>query len=116
MVIESRLNSLVVFAGAEGVVLKSDDLGQSFRPVLEYPISGGEKYPVPPAMLLPAHSVEEVLIGGFDKAVGRPYLARTRDDGTSWEGIFAPGGVGRARRHLLHRRRPLWAGAYRHQR
>jgi hypothetical protein len=87
MVIEGRPNSPVVFAGAEGVVLKSDDFGQSFRPVLEYPISGGEKYPYPHRMLLPAHSVEEVLIGGFDKAVGRPYLARTRDDGTSWEDL-----------------------------
>ena len=70
-----------VFAGIEGALMKSTDAGTTFRYVLHYDISDTEKYPYLTQLV---SSLSLLLIGGFDKANLRGYLAYSQNEGESW--------------------------------
>lgn len=71
----------VVFAGIEGALLRSNDAGASYDFVLRYELDA-VKYPYITHVLFPAERV--IVIGGFDKANGGPFLAASFDDGATW--------------------------------
>jgi hypothetical protein len=81
--IRQRGDSNVVFAGIEGALMRSDDAGASYDFVLFYE---GEalKYPYITHILFPSQNPETIIIAGFDKANGGPFLAMSSDDGATW--------------------------------
>lgn len=72
-----------VYAGIEGALLLSDDAGDSYRFLLFF---DGEapKYPYITHILFPSRNPSAIVIGGFDKAAGGPYLAVSLDSGLTW--------------------------------
>ena len=87
--IERRENSSLVFAGVEGGLLKSSDSGLSFRFVIQYPFSAGQRiYPYIQHILFPSKHPDLFITGGFDKAKAdgpySSYLAYSTDHGESW--------------------------------
>lgn len=87
--IESVPDTTLVFVGVEGGLLRSTDNGNSFGFVIHEPISDGKGYPYIGAFLSPRDQPGTVVVGGFDKMHGRPYLAYSRDSGASWTDISA---------------------------
>lgn len=73
-----------VFAGVEGGLLRSEDGGKSFRFVIQHPLSGGRDYPYIRHLLALAGKPDTLVAGGFDKATQKPYLAWSKDGGTTW--------------------------------
>jgi len=83
--VERRGDSSLVFAGIEGGLLKSTDKGTSFRFVLQYPISGAQKYPYVQQILYPQSHPDLFIAAGFDKGITQAgYLAYSIDHGESW--------------------------------
>jgi hypothetical protein len=78
-----------VFAGVEGGLLRSEDGGKSFRFVIEHPLSGGKNYPYIRHLLALAGKPDTLVAGGFDKATQKPYLAWSKDGGTTWTDLSA---------------------------
>lgn len=91
--IESMPDTQRVFVGVEGGLLRSDDGGQSFKFVIKHPLEGGKTYPYIGTILFPANRPNTVLVAGFDKANGKPYLAWSADGGDKWSdlSVLLPG-------------------------
>lgn len=85
--IDSVPDTQVVFVGVEGGLLRSTDNGNSFKFVIHEPLEGGKGYPYIGAFLSPKGKPNTVVVGGFDKMHGRPYLAYSHDSGASWTDI-----------------------------
>ena len=85
--IESVPDTQMVFVGVEGGLLRSTDNGNSFKFVIHEPLSGGKGYPYIGAFLPLKGKPGTIVVGGFDKMHGRPYLAWTQDSGASWTDI-----------------------------
>jgi hypothetical protein len=81
--IRQRGESNTVFAGIEGALLRSDDAGASYNFILHYE-GNASKYPYITHILFPSKYSAVIIIGGFDKANGGPYLAMSSDDGATW--------------------------------
>lgn len=75
-----------VFAGVEGGLLRSTDGALSFQFVIYAPPEG-PNYPYIGSLLALRNRPDVLLVGGFDKANGRPYLALSRDGGKRWTDI-----------------------------
>lgn len=78
-----------VFVGVEGGLLRSDDGGKSFRFVIHNPLEGNKGYPYVKSFLPLRGDPDTVVVGGFDKENFQPYMAWSRDGGTSWTDISA---------------------------
>ncbi|WP_229431765.1 MULTISPECIES: hypothetical protein [Massilia] len=78
-----------VFAGVEGGLLRSDDGGRSFKFVIRHPIEGAAMYPYVQRFLALKGKPNVLVVGGFDKANARPYLAWSNDGGDHWTNISA---------------------------
>lgn len=91
--IESVPGTQRVFVGVEGGLLRSDDGGQSFKFVIKHPLEGGKNYPYIGSILFPAKQPNSVLVAGFDKANGKPFLAWSADSGDKWTdlSVLLPG-------------------------
>lgn len=76
-----------VFIGVEGGLLRSEDGGQSFKFVIEHPLSGGANYPYIGHLLAMPDKPDTIVAGGFDKATGKAYLAWSADGGSKWTDI-----------------------------
>lgn len=77
-----------VFAGVEGGLLRSEDGGRSFKFVIENPIEGGTgNYPYIRHVLALAKQPDTIVVAGFDKGTGKPYMAWSSDGGTKWTDI-----------------------------
>lgn len=85
--IEAVPNTQRIFVGVEGGLLRSDDNGQTFKFVIQEPLSGGKTYPYIRAFLPLNGKPDTLVIGGFDKATQFPYLAWSKDGGTTWTDI-----------------------------
>ena len=72
-----------VFAGVEGGLLRSTDGGLSFQFVINAPLQG-PNYPYIGTLLALRNRPDVLLVGGSDKANGKPYLALSRDGGKRW--------------------------------
>ena len=79
-----HLGNGVVYAGIEGALLASTDYGATYRFVLHYAIEGSAIYPYITQMIARPGLL---LIGGFDKANERAYLAYSADSGKNWVDI-----------------------------
>ena len=102
--IKRRSSSNIVFAGVEGGLLRSEDGGTSFDFVLRYeavtastvkamPVAG---YPYIQQIAFRSSQPEMVVVGGFDKSTGGPFLAYSRDTGLHWleiSGLLGPLGT-----------------------
>lgn len=86
--IESIPNTQRVFVGVEGGLLRSEDGGKSFKFVIHNPIDG-KNYPYIKSFLSLKGQPETIVVGGFDKVNYRPYLAFSRDGGTTWTDLSA---------------------------
>ena len=85
--IEPVPGSKLVFIGVEGGLLRSVDEGASFKFVIREPLEGGKGYPYIGAFLPLKSTPGHIVVGGFDKAHGRPYLAWSPDNGASWNDV-----------------------------
>jgi len=85
--IESVPNTQTVFVGVEGGLLRSLDNGNSFKFVIHEPLSDGKGYPYIGAFLPLKGKPDTLVVGGFDKMHGRPYLAWSKDGGSTWTDI-----------------------------
>ncbi|HYC58451.1 MAG TPA: hypothetical protein VEK79_02695 [Thermoanaerobaculia bacterium] len=81
--IRRRGESNVVYAGIEGALMRSGDAGASYDFVLHYE-GQAPKYPYITHILLPSQHRSAILIGGFDKANGGPFLSMSTDNGATW--------------------------------
>lgn len=82
--IRRRGDSDVVFAGIEGALLRSDDGGASYDFVLVFSGDRVGKYPYITHILFPSTQPSVIVIAGFDKAHGGPFLSISNDDGSTW--------------------------------
>jgi len=87
--IESVPGTEIVYVGVEGGLLRSLDNGRSFRFVIHEPLSDAKGYPYISAFLPLKDNPGTIVVGGFDKMHGRPYLAWSDDSGNSWKDISA---------------------------
>jgi hypothetical protein len=87
--IDSIAGTQRVFAGVEGGLLRSDDGGRSFKFVIREPIEGGKTYPYVRSFLSLKNKPNVIVVGGFDKANARPYLAWSADGGDKWTDLSA---------------------------
>lgn len=78
-----------VFVGVEGGLLRSDDGGKSFRFVIHNPIENNKGYPYVKSFLPLRGQPDIIVVGGFDKENFQPYMAWSRDGGSSWTDISA---------------------------
>lgn len=85
--IESVPGTEMVYVGVEGGLLRSVDNGRSFKFVIHEPLSDAKGYPYIGAFLPLKGKPGTLVIGGFDKMHGRPYLAWSDDSGNSWKDI-----------------------------
>jgi hypothetical protein len=81
--IRRRGDSDVVYAGIEGALLRSLDAGASYDFVLHYELDA-PKYPYITHILFPSGHPSTIVIAGFEKARGGPYLAVSFDNGATW--------------------------------
>ncbi|HEX2059737.1 MAG TPA: sialidase family protein [Thermoanaerobaculia bacterium] len=90
--IRRRGDSNLVYAGIEGALLRSTDAGASYEFILHYD-HDAPKYPYITHILFPSTHPSAIVIAGFDKARGGPYLAVSFDDGATWrdESALLPG-------------------------
>lgn len=77
-------DSSIVYAGIEGALLRSADLGASFEFVLHFIDGVSDKYPYIGQMIVSSRNPDLMLIGGFDKKDLAPYLAFSGDGGLTW--------------------------------
>ena len=77
-----------VFAGVEGGLLRSSDGGLSFQYVILQP-QGAPNYPSIGTPLALRNRPDVLLVGGVDKANGKPYLAVSVNGGVRWTDISA---------------------------
>ncbi len=83
--IEHKPNSPDVYAGVEGGLLKSSDVGQSFRFVIRYGIGNSARsYPYITNILFHSKIPNVIVVGGFNKPRSRFFLAYSKDSGESW--------------------------------
>ena len=83
--IKHKPSSPDVYAGIEGGLLKSTDFGQSFRFVIKYGISNTlRRYPYIANILFHSKNPNVIVVGGFDKALFRLFLAYSKDNGETW--------------------------------
>lgn len=87
--IETVAGTSRVFVGTEGGLLRSDDGGKSFKFVVHHPLSGSPIYPYISQFLSPANKPNMIVVGGFDKANAKPYLAWSADGGDKWTDLSA---------------------------
>ena len=83
-------NTSFVFAGVEGGLLKSYDLGESYQFKIKHPFDvPSPKYPYIQQILLPTTYPDLIVVGGFNKAPPEisGYLAYSRDHGENWTDI-----------------------------
>ena len=85
--IDSVAGTQQVFIGVEGGLMRSDDNGRSFSFVIHEPLADGKGYPYIGAFLALKDKPSTLVIGGFDKMHGRPYLAWSKDGGSTWTDI-----------------------------
>ena len=71
------------------LLLRSDDGGRSFKFVIRHPIEGGKMYPYVQNFLSLKNKPNVIVVGGFDKANARPYLAWSADGGDNWTDVSA---------------------------
>ncbi|MBZ2209742.1 hypothetical protein [Massilia soli] len=76
-----------VFAGVEGGLLRSDDGGTTFKFVIRHPAEGGTMYPYVQKFLSLKNKPNVIVVGGFDKANARAYLAWSADGGDNWTNL-----------------------------
>ncbi|MFC0254528.1 WD40/YVTN/BNR-like repeat-containing protein [Massilia consociata] len=76
-----------VFVGVEGGLLRSEDGGRSFKFVIHNPVEGATAYPYVKAFLPLRGKPDTLVVGGFDKHNFRPYMAWSKDGGTTWTDI-----------------------------
>lgn len=76
-----------VFAGVEGGLLRSEDGGRSFKFVIQNPHDGSAPYPYIRHALALAKQPDTIVIAGFDKVSGKPYMAWSTDGGGKWTDI-----------------------------
>jgi hypothetical protein len=90
--IRQRGQSNVMYAGIEGALLRSTDAGASYDFILHYDLDA-PKYPYITHILFPSAHPSTIVIAGFDKADGGPYLAVSFDDGATWrdDSVLLPG-------------------------
>ena len=81
--IRQRGDSNVVYAGIEGALMRSDDAGASYDFLLFYE-GDAPKYPYITHILFPSQHSTAIIIGGFDKANGGPFLSVSFDNGATW--------------------------------
>jgi hypothetical protein len=86
--IEPVPGTQLVFAGVEGGLLRSDDGGRTFKFVIKEPFET-KSYPYIGKLLAPTGKANTVVVGGFDKVTGKPYLAWSADAGEHWTDISA---------------------------
>ncbi|HUF17897.1 MAG TPA: hypothetical protein VMS12_07630 [Thermoanaerobaculia bacterium] len=77
-------NTSIVYAGIEGALLRSVDLGASFDFVLHYVDPETEKYPYIGHMLISSANPDHIIIGGFDKRQVLAWVAYSTDGGATW--------------------------------
>jgi hypothetical protein len=84
--IKNNLNTPDVYTGVEGGLLKSTDLGQSFRFVIKYSSGNSlRSYPYIQKILFHSKNPNVIVVGGFDKgSLRRLFLAYSKDNGESW--------------------------------
>ncbi|OON62632.1 hypothetical protein B0920_04095 [Massilia sp. KIM] len=87
--IESIPGTQRVFVGVEGGLLRSEDGGKSFKFVIHNPVNGNLAYPYIKSFISLKASPDTILVGGFDKRNGKPYLAYSRDAGGTWTDLSA---------------------------
>lgn len=87
--IDSVPGTQQVFIGVEGGLMRSEDNGRSFKFVIHEPLLEAKGYPYIGAFLALKDKPSTLVIGGFDKMHGRPYLAWSKDGGTTWTDISA---------------------------
>ena len=85
--IDSIAGTQRVFAGVEGGLLRSDDGGKTFKFVIRHPVEGGATYPYVRKFLSLKNKPNVLVVGGFDKANARPYLAWSADGGDNWTNL-----------------------------
>lgn len=80
--IKNKPNTSDVYAGVEGGLLKSTDVGHSFRFVVKY-TSGS--YPYITNILFPSRNPNVIVVGGIDRGSSRQlFLAYSKDNGETW--------------------------------
>lgn len=84
--IRRRGDSGTVYAGIEGGLLRSDDDGASYEYLLHF-AGGDSKYPYIAHILGSSTNPSLLLVAGFDKAAGGPFLLVSRDGGTTWRDV-----------------------------
>lgn len=82
-----------VFAGVEGGLLRSIDSGATFQFVIKYDAGAPAAYPyiqhIAWSSPLSSQNPVAMLVGGFNKADGKPWLAYSSDWGGTWKDITA---------------------------
>jgi hypothetical protein len=81
--IRRRGESNVIYAGIEGALMRSADAGASYDFILFYE-GQAPKYPYITHILFPSQNPLQILIAGFDKGAGGPFLSASFDDGVTW--------------------------------
>jgi hypothetical protein len=76
-----------VFAGVEGGLLRSEDGGASFKFVIREPIEGGTRYPYIGHFVALKNRPNVLVVSGYDKATGKPYLAWSDNSGDKWTDV-----------------------------
>jgi hypothetical protein len=87
--IKNKPNTADVYTGVEGALLKSTDLGQSFRFVIKYSLANNlGSYPYIEHILFHSKNPNVIVVGGFDKgSLRRLFLAYSKDNGETWTDI-----------------------------
>jgi hypothetical protein len=85
--IDSVPGTQQVFIGVEGGLMRSEDNGRTFKFVIHEPLTDAKGYPYIGAFLALKDKPSTLVIGGFDKMHGRPYLAWSKDGGSTWTDI-----------------------------
>lgn len=90
--LRARGDSGLVYAGIEGALLRSADGGESYQFILHY-AGDAPKYPYITHISFPSAHPAAIVLGGFDKGAGGPFLAISTDNGVTWrdESHLLPG-------------------------
>lgn len=87
--IKNKPDSTDIYTGVEGGLLKSTDLGQSFRFVIKNTTGNSlGTYPYIQKILFHSKNPNVIIVGGFDKGpLRRLFLAYSKDNGETWTDI-----------------------------
>jgi hypothetical protein len=99
----------VVFASIEGALLKSTDLGATWRTVLHYPLESADRYPYAAHFLAAGNFL---VLGGFDKKNLTGYLAYSNDAGETWKDVTQLVGDAHVELLTLDRQGRMLVGTY----